>query len=186
MKYFTNRILFFMGCVLVSCNPLSSKKKIANTDTIIVEKKDILGNIYETESYFNEKLDGPTKGYYSNGKIKYIRFYKNGGWTGELRTYTRDGKLATIKHSQKKTMFGKEVWQSKTEIVYWEEIPVNTEEFLHVSDSGYFRVKDFKYPKNNDVKPDNIFETKFFKDSSVFYIWKTGKKEWYKTIRRSD
>ncbi len=179
------RIVYIVIVLLTACSPLSSKKKIEGTDTTIIEKKNFNGKVYETESYYNGKLDGPTKVYYDNGKVKYIRYYKNGEWTGETRSYTPQGKLATIRYNEQ-VSGNKDSWRTKTEIIYWEEIPVDTEEFLFVSDSGFYRVKDYKYTNLDSAKVDNIFVEKSYRDSVEFYILKNGKKEYYKTIRRND
>jgi len=115
-----------------------------------------------------------------------LRAIINGKIFGEVKSYTPEGKLATIEvwdTAASPHLKNKMVSRLVTEIVFWEDIPAERHKYLFVSESGYYRVKNGVY--NNDaVKPDNIIETQSDDKGTDIFIWKNGRKELYRRVSR--
>ncbi len=128
--------------------------------------------------YKNKERIGKWKYYGYKGHLTKIVIYPDTGNYVTTQWYKKDGDI--IKEDVDDHYESGISSHVKT-IVYWQEIPGKTGEYLFVSKEGYCIYDINNYVRFDENTPDNIIETKFDKYyNRSWVIWKNGKPEPYK------
>tara|TARA_B100000497_G_C7562409_1_gene339225 strand:- start:183 stop:728 length:546 start_codon:yes stop_codon:yes gene_type:complete len=101
-------LAFPIFALLAACSERTSEPELVDRDglhyqvdaqlpftgTTILHYKS--GNLLETETYRNGKLDGPRKTYYENGQSLCSSFFKDDKLEGVIECFYEDGTLASV------------------------------------------------------------------------------------------